>query len=281
VSAALLRPLLEETGAFVPEPVDHPIRLSVVIPAYNEAQRLPLTLAKIDAYLSGLGGGTEIVLVDDGSSDATADIASAFQPLSARIQVLRLPHRGKAAAVRAGVLAAEGSIVLFTDADLSTPIDYAGALIEAIDSGADVAIGSRQGALARRHDEPLYRHLMGRVFNLVVRLVALPGIEDTQCGFKAFRHAAGQDIFSHTRLHIEPQRVRGPRVTAFDVEVLVLARRAGYRIVEIPVVWTHAPGSKVSPLLDSIRMLVDVLTVRVNTWRGLYDQRPESCRPEE
>jgi hypothetical protein len=147
---------------------------------------------------------------------------------------------------------------------------YANDLIAALKSGADVAIGSREGAGATRIGEPGYRHLMGRVFNAVVRAVAVPGINDTQCGFKAFTREAAQDIFSRTRLHAGDQPVRGPRVTGFDVEVLFIARQRGYTIVETPVYWKHVAGSKVQPLQDSFRMFADVLRVRWNAIRGRY-----------
>jgi glycosyltransferase involved in cell wall biosynthesis len=168
------------------------------------------------------------------------------------------------------MLAARGQFILFTDADLSTPIEFADALLAALDTGADVAIGSREGAQARRIGEPFYRHLMGRVFNAFVRLIAVPHIDDTQCGFKAFRRGPAREIFRRTRLHVR-KRVRGPMVTAFDVEALYIARRLDYSIAEIPVRWTHVSGSKVNPLVDSVRMLRDVLYVRVYALRGRYN----------
>ena len=168
------------------------------------------------------------------------------------------------------MLAATGRHVLFTDADLSTPITYATKLTEALERGADVAIGSREGIGATRVGEPAYRHIMGRVFNAVVRLLAVPGINDTQCGFKAFRHEAAQNIFSRTLLHAGQGPVHGPRVTGFDVEVLFIARQVGYTVVEVPVYWEHVAGSKVQPLPDSFRMFADVLRVRWNALRGRY-----------
>lgn len=244
--------------------------MTIVVPAYNEAARLPRTLAQIDTFIVNANLTAELLVVDDGSSDDTCRIASQHESTAACYSVLSLPHRGKASAVRGGMLAATGQYVLFTDADLSTPIDYATKLVDALDQGADVAIGSREGIGATRVGEPAYRHVMGRVFNAVVRILALPGIEDTQCGFKAFRRAAAQDIFARTILHAGDDPVRGPRVTGFDVEVLFIARQAGYTIAEVPVYWEHVAGSKVQPLPDSFRMFADVLRVRWNAVRGHY-----------
>jgi dolichyl-phosphate beta-glucosyltransferase len=238
--------------------------LTIVVPAFNEARRLPATLAAIDAFTTEHALDAEVIVADDGSEDDTLTIAQTFTPTSGRYQVLALPHRGKASAVRSGVLAACGTIILFTDADLSTPIHFARDLVAALDAGADVAIGSREGAGATRVREPGYRHFMGRAFNLIVRTLAVPGISDTQCGFKAFRRQAAIDIFQRARLHTGDRLVHGPRVTGFDVEILFLARQRGYTIVEVPVYWAHVPGSKVQPVQDSFRMLLDVLRVRGN-----------------
>ncbi|HUG16525.1 MAG TPA: dolichyl-phosphate beta-glucosyltransferase [Thermomicrobiales bacterium] len=246
-------------------------RLSIVIPAYNESERLPTTLKAIDEYVTASGETTEIIVAEDGSEDNTLSVARAFVSRDASYHVLPLPHRGKAAAVRSGILMARGEHVLFTDADLSTPIEYASRLVRALDDGADVAIGSREGAGATRVSEPGYRHVMGRAFNLMVRLVAVPGIDDTQCGFKAFRRDVAADLFGRARLHVGGGVVRGARVTGFDVEILHLARRRGYTVAQIPVFWEHVSGSKVHPLRDSFRMATDVARVRLNAMLGRYD----------
>jgi len=244
--------------------------LTIVVPAYNESARLPETLSVIDRFIAGANLSAELLVVDDGSRDDTLAIANAYEPAAFAYRVLSLPHRGKASAVRGGMLQATGRYVLFTDADLSTPIRYALALVDALNRGADIAIGSREGVGATRVGEPAYRHVMGRVFNAVVRLVAVPGINDTQCGFKAFRREVAQDIFSRTIVHASDDLVRGPRVTGFDVEVLFIALRSGYTVEEVPVYWEHAAGSKVQPLPDSFRMFADVLRVRWNALRGRY-----------
>lgn len=244
--------------------------LTIVIPAYNEESRLPATLAAIDSYLQAARTTARLIVADDGSSDRTAEVACAFQSAASTVTVLRLPHRGKAYAVRDGILHAETDYVLFTDADLSTPMEFAPLLLKELEQGAGIAIGSREGIGARRVGEPAYRHLMGRVFNAVVQLLAVPGIDDTQCGFKAFTRDAAQEIFALTRLH-DPGEIRGPRVSGFDVEVLFIARRLGYRIATVPVHWEHVRGSKVRPVQDAALMFIDVVRVRINALRGLYD----------
>lgn len=244
--------------------------LSIVIPAYNESARLPATLASIAAYIAERGLHAEIIVADDGSDDDTADQARAFSVGGQAVRVLRLAHRGKASAVQAGMLAAIGHTILFTDADLSTPISYADDLMDALNAGADIAIGSREGVGATRVGEPGYRHIMGRVFNGVVRLLGVANVRDTQCGFKAFRSKPANDLFRRARMPGSSGPTRGPRVTGFDVEILYLARQRNYTVVEVPVYWEHASGSKVRPLHDSVRMFRDVLMVRINALRGLY-----------
>ncbi len=244
--------------------------LTIVIPAYNEEARLPSTLLAIDRYLVAEGIAAEIIVADDGSTDQTVAIARNYTPATAEMVVLALPHRGKANAVRDGILAASADYVLFSDADLSTPMRFAAALIDELRHGAGVAIGSREGVGARRVGEPAYRHLMGRVFNFVVQTLAVPGIDDTQCGFKAFRRDAAREIFALTRLH-DAGDIRGPRVSGFDVEVLFIARRLGHRIATAPVYWEHVPGSKVRPVQDAALMFLDVVRVRLNAMRGLYE----------
>lgn len=243
--------------------------LSIVIPAYDEAARLPETLRAVFAYLDRQPYRAEVLVVDDGSADGTAEIAASLLPPE-RGRVLREPHRGKGASVRAGMLAARGARVLFTDADLAVPIAETGRLLAALD-GVPVVIGSREGEGASREGEPAFRHLMGRVFNRVVRVVALPGIDDTQCGFKLFRADAARAIFPRLRLYgPDAPQVHGARVTGFDVEVLVIARRQGFRIREVPVRWRYGINSKVRPLADTFWNLRDVLRVRLNDWRGYY-----------
>jgi glycosyltransferase involved in cell wall biosynthesis len=246
--------------------------LSLVIPAYNEAARLDETFASLRAWLADTPcAPVEVLLVDDGSTDDTLARFRSFAETDSRVQVLANAHRGKGFTVRSGMLAATGSRVLFSDCDLSAPLVEARHLLAAIDAGADVAIGSREVAGAARRDEPFYRHLMGRGFNRLVQAVLVPGIEDTQCGFKMFTREAAQAIFSRLRRYgPDAPLVVGPRVTAFDVEVLFVARKLGFRIAEVPVQWEHAEGSKVQPVRDSLRMARDVALVRLGALRGHY-----------
>ncbi len=240
--------------------------LSIVIPAYNEERRLPATLAAILAYLDKQSFSSEVLVVDDGSSDTTAAVAEQYP-----VEVLRRGHYGKGFAVRAGALAARGDYVLICDADLAVPIEEWPRLQERLLNGYDVAIGSREGVGASRMGEPWYRHIMGRVFNMIVRTVAIGGIQDTQCGFKALSRTATRHLFQRLRIYGEQARpVKGAAVTAYDVELLFLARRCGYAIAEVPVAWHYGTETKVDPLRDSLRNLRDVLTVRFNAWRGFY-----------
>lgn len=247
--------------------------LSIVIPAYNEERRLPDTLQQVLQYLDQQPYPAEVLVADDGSTDRTAAVAAAIAQERSNVRVLRLDHRGKGYAVRAGALAALGAHVLLCDADLATPIEEWEKLERFLANGYDVAIGSREGLGAQRIGEPWFRHVMGRVFNRVVQLVAVGGIEDTQCGFKGFTRRAARDLFGRVQLYGENARtVRGAAVTAFDVEVLFLARRRGYRIREVPVIWRYGEETKVNPLRDSYRNFRDVLKVRWNALRGRYPQ---------
>lgn len=254
---------------------DHPPFLTIVIPAYNEARRLPQTLTAIQRYLAQQPFAAEVLVVDDGSEDATAELAEAVPG----VRVLRCDHRGKGFAVRAGALAACGDYVLLCDADLATPIEEWEKLWPHFDAGADVVIGSREGLGARRIGEPWYRHLMGRVFNLIVRSVAISTIQDTQCGFKGLRRPVAVDLFERARIYgADAPPVQGAAVTAYDVEMLFLAQHVGYRIVEVPVTWHYGTETKVDPLRDSLRNLRDVLKVRLNAWRGVYRSEPQPPR---
>jgi dolichyl-phosphate beta-glucosyltransferase len=234
--------------------------LSVVIPAYNEAARLPATLARLRESLSEKAGETEIVVVDDGSTDRTADAAR--EAGGAGLVLLRhQPNRGKGYAVRRGMLAARGRRRLMTDADLSTPIEELSRLEGRLDGDADIAIGSRAVAGARIEvHQPVYREMMGRVFNRLVQLLLLPGLQDTQCGFKLFSASAAELAFAACRLD----------GFSFDVEALYAARRRGLRIAEVPVTWRNDAASRVS-LGGGGAAFVDLLRIRFLAWRGAYD----------
>ncbi len=245
--------------------------LSLIIPAFNEEHRIAETLAAVASFVGDRGPGMEVIIVDDGSTDRTAEIAGRAAAEHSWFRLLTIPHRGKAAALRAGMQSARGDLIAFSDADLATPLAFLEDLRRTVSGGCDVAIGSREGVGARRMGEPHYRHVMGRAFNWLVRILVLPGIHDTQCGFKLFRREVVTHILRRSRLYANPSdTIDGPRVTAFDVEMLVVARRLGYRICPVPVVWTYGEQSKVNPVRDTWHNLLDVLRVRINDWRGCY-----------
>jgi glycosyltransferase involved in cell wall biosynthesis len=245
--------------------------LSLVIPAYNESARIGATVREAVAWLRDQPQSSELIVVDDGSDDETAEVAAAALDGFGDGRVLRIAHGGKAAAVRAGMLNARCELIGFSDADLATPLPYFDDLRRALQEGHDIAIGSREGIGARRIGEPPYRHVMGRVFNSLVRLLVVPGIHDTQCGFKLFRAEVVRDLLHRARLYREGgAAVTGPRVTAFDVELLAIARQRGYRVASVPVVWTYGEGSKVRPARDTWHNMRDVLDVWIGVMRGHY-----------
>ena len=249
--------------------------ISVIIPAFNEAPRIDPTLDKVVRYLDERHSSWEVVVVDDGSSDATATLVSQWSLTHDRVRLERIPHSGKGSAVRHGMLSATGTYRFMCDADLAMPIDWLEAFLDRMNEGYDVVIGSRQIAGARRFDEPLLRHMMGRFFNWSVRLLALGGIQDTQCGFKCFRGEVAQELF-------ELQTIKG---FAFDVEILYLAKsKQGLRVLELPVDWYHQKESKVRAGVDSLQMLRDTILVRWRDLRGQYgglSSLPYTKRPAE
>jgi glycosyltransferase involved in cell wall biosynthesis len=237
--------------------------LSLVIPAYNEEARLPETLRQVAEFARSETRPLEVLVVDNNSRDRTVEIARAAAAELPFLRLLSEPRQGKGAAVRAGALASAGEHVFFADADLSMPLSEVRNFLPPVLINAEVAIGSREAPGAVRYNEPPLRHLMGRIFNLLVRIVLLPGVQDTQCGFKCFSRAAAQELFTAITL----------LDWTFDVELLFLARRRGYRIVEVPIHWTYAANSRVNPLRDSLHMAAGVWRVRWNAWRGRYGRR--------
>ena len=236
--------------------------LSVVIPAYNEERRLPETLETLCAYLATQAYSWEIVVADDGSDDGTPAVVQRAAQNDQRVKLLSLPHRGKGWAVKNGMLAVGGELRFLCDADLSMPISLLDRLLPHGDSPPDVVIGSREAPGARRIGEPRRRWLMGRVFNTMTRILATPGIGDTQCGFKVFRAAAAEALFSL-------QTLDG---FAFDAEILFLARQRGFRVAEIGIDWHYRSESKVRPIRDGWRTLRDLLIIRRRSLTGRYDR---------
>lgn len=242
--------------------------LSIVIPAYNEERRLPPSLDKIVAYLQTQSYTSEILVVENGSTDATTVVVEEF--IAARMEpatpvrlILMHSSPGKGAAVKVGMLAAQGDYRFICDADLAMPIaEIAKFLPPTQATGTfDIAIASRELPGAIRYDEPVYRHIMGRVFNWLVRVLAVPGIQDTQCGFKMFAREAAQSLFPL-------QRIDG---WGFDVEVLYIARRHGMRLTEVPINWYYQSDSRVRPIHDTINMVRELLKIRRNGASGYYD----------
>lgn len=229
-----------------------PLSVAIVIPAYNEENRLPATLDDVLGYLQQTPWDWCVRVVDDGSLDGTAAVAERFQSAHPRVVLQREPHGGKGAAVKAGLLAAKAEYRFICDADLSMPIREVARFLPPHVTEADIAIATREGAGARRVGEPLRRHLVGRMFNALVQRLLLPGLEDTQCGFKMFTARAVDQVF--------------PFVTvdgwSFDIEALYLARRQGLRIVEVPIEWHYRAESRLNVLRDGPAMFAELLDIR-------------------
>lgn len=244
------------------------IDLSVVIPAYNEELRILPTLESVHAFLSGQFPRFEIIVVNDGSKDATSQVVTDFAKHHEGVRLISYDiNKGKGCAVRTGMLASGGNLILMNDADGSSPIQEVMRLKEAMLNGADIVIGSRAKPDPQRVVKALaYRTYMGNTFNRIVQSLLLPGLYDTQCGFKLFKRPVAQDIFSRSR-------VNG---YAFDVEVLYIAKCRNYKIVEVAIDWTNVAGSKVNIVIDSAKMFFQVIKVKLNSMSGLYRQAPNA-----
>lgn len=239
--------------------------LSVIIPAYNEAQRLPNTLKQVERYLSDQAYRSEIIVVENASQDNTYQVAKEFsgQHRSERLPIIVLdePQKGKGAAVKKGMLAANGEYRFMCDADLSMPIEEIRRFIPPSLESFDIAIASREAPGAIRYNEPAYRHVVGRIFNSLIRVLAIPDLNDTQCGFKCFRAKIAEELF--------------PRMTilgwSFDVEILYLARRFNYQIIEIPIPWYYNPQSQISVVGDSFQMALDIFKIRMEKRNSTHE----------
>jgi glycosyltransferase involved in cell wall biosynthesis len=242
-------------------------KYSIVIPAFNESARIPATLQSVVACIRERGWDAEVIVVNDGSRDATAEVVQNFAVHSPEVRLIQNPgNRGKGYSVRNGLLRARGEVVMFTDADLSAPIEEAERLFAAIAAGADIVIGSRWLEKGRQtHRQPLYRQFFGRCFNAVIRLVMGLQFADTQCGFKAFTRAAAQTVF----------QLQTIERWGFDPEILFIALKRGYRIQEVPVSWGHDERSRMSYLKDGMKMLEEIAVIRWNALLGRYGKQVE------
>jgi dolichyl-phosphate beta-glucosyltransferase len=237
--------------------------LSIIIPAHNEEDRLPNTLEQVSAFLESQDYLAEVLIVENGSQDETYSIAQSYAQKFPNFSVLQNTHPGKGLAVQRGMLAAGGQYRFMCDADLSMPIREVSAFIPPALPDFDIAIASREAPGSVRYNEPEYRHLGGRAINLLIRLLALPRLNDTQCGFKCFHAPIVEDIFRY-------QTLPG---WSFDIEILSIARQRGYRIQEIPIPWYFNPATKLNPLKDALQMALDIWKIRKNAQRGLYAQK--------
>jgi glycosyltransferase involved in cell wall biosynthesis len=241
---------------------------SIVIPAYNESGRIPATLASVVSCIRERGWDAEVLVVNDGSTDTTADVVRAFAETAPEVRLVENPgNRGKGYSVRNGMLQARGGVVIFSDADLSAPIEEAERLFAAIKGGADIAIGSRWLEANRQTQrQPLYRQFFGRCFNGVTRAIMRLPFADTQCGFKAFTRQAAQTVFQLQTIDR----------WGFDPEILFIALKRGYWIIEVPVSWAHDERSRMSYVKDGFKMLQEISIVRWNAFRGRYDKPIEA-----
>lgn len=249
------------------------IESSIVIAAFNEEARLPETLRKINDYLTSRNIASEIIVVDDGSTDGTAKLTETLSADIPGLKLISYPHnRGKGHALRTGVLASKGRLILLTDADLSTPIEELEKLRPLIDSAScHIAIGSRALAMSRiLKRQPWWRQGMGKIFNRIVKALVIDDYSDTQCGFKLFTGEIAHSLFS--RAHINR--------FAYDVEILALAKKNGYRVAEVPIEWINAPGSKVHPVKDSLQMLKDLFIIRLKVGSQKKSAKPATFHNE-
>lgn len=236
------------------------ILLSIIIPAYNEEKRLPTAMEKISQFLHEQDYPAEVLIVENGSQDRTFEIAASFARQHPVFRAIHETRRGKGLAIQHGMLEAQGAYRFMCDADLSMPVNEIARFIPPNLDNFDIAIASREAPGAVRYNEPTFRHLGGRLINTMIRWLALPGLQDTQCGFKCFRAAVADDIFKY-------QTMPG---WSFDVEVLYIARKRNYQVVEIPIPWYYSSDSKVNAVMDALQMGKDILQIRRNEKMGLY-----------
>jgi len=237
--------------------------LSIVIPAYNEEKRLPDTLKKVLAFIEGQAYPAEVLVVENGSHDRTYAVAQAIAKNHEQVILLKEEQRGKGLAVRRGMLEGRGEYRFMCDADLSMPVEEISRFLPPNLKDFEIAIGSREAPGAIRYNEPHYRHLGGRAVNTMIRVLALPGLHDTQCGFKCFHASVADELF----------RLQTLTGWSFDIELLYIARQRGYRIVEVPIHWYFNPESKLNVVKDAVKMGMDILSIHYKNLKGLYDAK--------
>jgi dolichyl-phosphate beta-glucosyltransferase len=252
--------------------MDEVINYSIVIPAYNEEGGITASLTQVMNYMSSFDPLFEIIVVDDGSIDSTAQKVEDYAQYHSEITLIKNLHKGKAAAVTTGVMAAQGKYILTADADMATPVDEIKRFVHWLQEHEyDIVIASREGAGAKRQGEPLFRHIIGRVFNFMVRIIAVPQFADTQCGFKLYTKDVAHDIFSRLIVYKDTDKViKKPFLGAFDVELIFIALKRGYKVKAVPVTWTYVKTTRLNFLGTSYKMARDVIKIRLNGLKGAY-----------
>jgi dolichyl-phosphate beta-glucosyltransferase len=245
---------------------------SIVISAFNEADKISSTLTQIVNFMRGFSSAFEVVIVDDGSADNTAQIVSDYKRENKEVVLIKNPHMGKGPGISTGVKKAKGKYIYLADADLSTPISELKKLsVWLLDHDYDIVIASREGRGAERVDEPFYRHFMGRGFNTLVQLLVLPGIKDSQCGFKLFRGDVAKRLFDNLEIGTSTKELKAAYTGAWDVEILYMARLLGYNIKEVPIKWIFVKTTRISPIRDSIKMFKEILHIKKKALLGKYN----------
>ena len=242
------------------------IFLSIIIPAHNEEQRLPPSLDLVADFVNQQSYAIEVIVVENASQDRTFEVAQSYMERMPSLRVIKETQKGKGLAVQSGMLAATGKYRIFCDADFSMPVSEITKFIPKHNQSYDIAIASRELKESKRVDEPEFRHMIGRIFNGLVRYALLPGLQDTQCGFKAFRDEIAERLF---RMQTLPG-------WSFDAEMLFIAQRLNYKIIEVPITWYYKPGTRLNIFKDSIKMAADLFTIRRNANRGIYDQKTQT-----
>ena len=247
--------------------------LSIILPSYNESKNIARgVLEEVYQFLKDYERSWELVFSDDGSTDGTIEELKKFSQRDNRIKLVLNQHKGKGPTVKAGMLQAEGTWRLFTDFDQSTPLREVRKLLKYAGEH-DVIFGSREITGAKREKEPFYRHIMGRGFNLVVQLLAVPGTQDSQCGFKLFSEQATVKLFENLYIYSGKNERLDAFTGAFDVELLYLARKYGFKLKEVPILWKHFQTNRVSPIRDSILMFADILRIKMADWTNKYPKK--------